>query len=139
MDDIGRLLNELMAGHLTAAVPLLDLLRERGLTDEANRLVGRIGAALEKAQLSVEHGYYNSDEVRDTLQCWVVQSFWHLLPDRTDRLKAAEAWLLSPPVAREEPDGDGDEDPPQATRSGGRWQRRLGALGARGPREDRIG
>ena len=141
MDDIGRLLNELMAGHLTAAVPLLDLLVERGLTDEAFQFVGGIGATLDHIRVGMSEDYPNSDEIRHGLSTWVAKHFWHLLPDRTDRLKAAEAWLLSPPVVREasaEDDPDGDESP-EPMRMSGRWQRRLGALGARGPREDRIG
>lgn len=108
MDDIGRLLNELMAGHLTAAVPLLDLFGDAGMTAERGFLIHLVR---EVRELIVKYG--DSPHKRSVVISWlkskVSHELWYLVADRDSDLRADEALLLGSPVARENMAGDGAE------------------------------
>lgn len=100
MDDIARLLGDLAGGRLTAAVPLLDLFRERGMEWEVARLKETVTVLLEAYEKEFQTGSLMRDldagyrgRVSLATSLCVQNNFWHLTADRSDRLAGVEAWL----------------------------------------------
>lgn len=113
MDDIARLLGDLAGGRLTAAVPLLDLFRERGMGREEGDLLLLVGAALAEAEGDpplvgglLDENRVHRGKVAADLSLRVRNHFWHLMADRSDRLAEVEAWLAGP-----QPEGQGGGRP----------------------------
>ena len=116
MDDIARLLGDLAGGRLTAAVPLLDLFRERGMEWEAGELQYLVGAVLEEAEkddgfgarFRIAHSAHR-EKASANVALRVRHYFWHLMADRSDRLAEVEAWLAGP--GEPQPEGQGGGRP----------------------------
>lgn len=88
MDDIVKLIHALAAGHMTAAMPLMDALREQGMWAEASSL-SRIMSQQLKA-VRRQHGRGTFRYARPLWREVVEGEFWHLLPGGYDVLEEAE-------------------------------------------------
>lgn len=127
MDDIARLLGDLAGGRLTAAVPLLDLFRERGMGREEGDLLLLVGAALAEAEGDpplvgglLDENRVHRGKVAADLSLRVRNHFWHLMADRSDRLAEVEAWLAGP--GEPQPEGQGGGRPLDGDRLAELWQ-----------------
>lgn len=91
MDEIARLLDDLAAGHMTAAVPLLDIFREEGMWSDVRGLAKIVSGVNAMAERGYEPSYlrgYVASEVR--------RHFWHLAGDRNAWLVKVERYMLGP-------------------------------------------
>lgn len=83
MTDIANLLTALLEGDLTAAVPVLDWLRERGDT-RADRFIEVAGTYLLRREDPARYGH--DDSFRALTENLRIL-FWPELPDTAERLK----------------------------------------------------
>lgn len=127
MGDIARLLGDLAGGRLTAAVPLLDLFRERGMEWEVARLKETVTVLLEAYEKEFLTRSRSSDLNTNyrhraglAASLCVRNHFWHLLADRSARLAEVEAWLAGP--GEPQPEGQGGGRPLDGDRLAELWR-----------------